>query len=218
MRTLLIGTVIVVGVTVASGVVQGMRSNRWGPSDTLLQAGARIKKVPQEFGAWEMAKDDKMDDAAFNVLQPAGYIQRLYFNRDSGEAIRVIVLVGKSGPLSVHTPEICLAGQDHQPQGPRQAITIPNATGGAETVWKTAFRMKGIDAQELDVYYAWSPGGHWSATESPRFAYATTPVLYKLQLSSQVHSGSTGNACDPAIQFLTDFLPVLQQYLLSSSS
>ena len=214
----LMGMVITVGLTIASGAMQGRLSNRWGPSDTLRQAGAKIESLPQKFAAWEMKKAEKMGEDALNQLQPAGYIQRLYVNRDSGAAVSVTVMVGMSGPIAVHTPEICYGGRDHQQQGPRQAIDVPCATGGEETVWKTTFRMKGIDARMLNVYYAWSPGDHWVAAENPRFAYATKPLLYKIQLSSQVPSWLNDQAADPGLQFLIDFLPVLQKHLHCDSA
>ena len=218
MKTLLLGIVITVGLTIASGALQGMRSNRWGPSDTLQQAGAKVEAIPQNFAAWEMKKAEEMEPYSLDQLQPAGYIQRLYVNRDSGAAVNVTVMVGMSGPIAVHTPEICYGGRDHQQLGPRQATSVPCATGGEETVWKTTFRMKGIDAQELNVYYAWSPGGHWVAAENPRFSYAMKPLLYKIQLASQVPSWRNDKATDPGLQFLSDFLPVLQKYLRNPTS
>jgi hypothetical protein len=215
MKSLLMGIVITLGITVGSGVLQGMLSNRWGPSDTLRQAGAKIEALPQKFAAWEMKKTEEMGEDAYNQLQPAGYIQRLYVNRDSGTAVRVTVMVGRCGPIAVHTPEICYGSRDHQQQGPRQSITVPCATGGEETVWKTTFRMKGIDAQVMNIYYGWSPGDHWMAAEHPRFAYATTPLLYKIQLASQWFNDQ---ATDPGLLFLSDFLPVLQKHLQNPSS
>jgi hypothetical protein len=217
-KTMWIGIAITFGITVGSGVLQGRLSNRWGPSHALQQAGANIEVIPQKFAAWEMKKAETMGEAALNQLQPTGYIQRLYVNRDSGASVNVMVIVGMSGPIAVHTPEICYGTQNNQLLGPRQATRVPCATGGEETVWKTTFRMKGIDAQVQNVYYAWSIGDHWVAADNPRFAYATKPLLYKIQLTSVVPSGLNDQATDPGLQFLTDFLPVLQEHLRNSSS
>jgi hypothetical protein len=213
MKTLIFGIAITVGLTIASGAMQGMLSNRWGPSDSLRQVGAKIESLPKSFAAWDMKKSDVMEQYALDQLQPAGYVQRVYVNRDTGAAVSITVLVGMSGPIAVHTPEVCYGSRDHQQQGQRQAIVVPCATGGKETVWKTTFRMKGIDAHVVNIYYAWSAGDHWAAAESPRLSYATKPFLYKIQLASQVPTWLNDPATDPGLQFLTDFLPVLQKHL-----
>jgi hypothetical protein len=136
-------------------------------------------------------------------------------------------MVGSSGPMAVHTPEICYGSRDHEQLGPRQAIRIPSASKGFnnnqnekdhDAVWKTTFRMKGIDAQKMNIYYAWSTGDRWAAAENPRLSYASEPFLYKLLLANQVPAGHNEKATDPGLQFLTDFLPVLQEYLQCPTS
>lgn len=222
MKSLILGTVIMLGLTIASGAFYGIRSNRWGPSGTLREVGAKLESFPTNFAAWEMQKTERMGKEAIDQLQPAGYIQRLYVNRENGAMVSVTVMVGSSGPMAVHTPEICYGSRDHEQLGPRQAIRIPSVSTGDDknqedkeydTVWKTTFRMKGIDAQTMNIYYAWSPGDRWAAAENPRFTYASKPFLYKLLLANQVPAGHNQKETDPGLQFLIDFLPVLHQHL-----
>jgi hypothetical protein len=174
-----------------------------------------------------MQETEKMEKETLDQLQPAGYIQRLYVNRESGAAVSITVMVGSSGRMAVHTPEICYGSRDHEQLGLRQAIRIPFASEGFnknqtvkdhDAVWKTAFRLKGIDAQKMNIYYAWSTGDRWVAAENPRFFYASKPFLYKLQLANQVPAGNNEKATDPGLQFLIDFLPVLQEYIQRPTS
>jgi hypothetical protein len=215
MKNFVIGTLAVSVITVAAGMMQGSLSNRWGTSNSLRRAGDKLETLPSSFSVWEMKRSDKLENDALNQLQPAGYIQRAYLNRNNGAVITVTVLVGSSGPMSVHIPEICLGGRNHQPVGQRQKIAIPGKDG-EDTFWKTTFQLNGVDAQMQNVYYAWRSGDHWVAAENPRYSFATKPFLYKIQLASRVpaeKSGESESAADPGLQFLGDFLPVLHNYV-----
>jgi hypothetical protein len=219
MKSLILGTAVMLGLTIASGTLYGIRSNRWGPSETLREAAARLDSLPKNIAAWELIKSEPLDKESLSQLQPAGYIQRLYVNRDNGVSVSVTVMAGRSGPMAVHTPESCYAGRGHEQQGTRQAISVHgDPSADKDTVWKTTFRMKGIDAKTLNIYYAWSSGDHWVAAENPRFTYASEPFLYKLLLANQVPSWANDNEADPGLQFLIDFLPVLRKYLQNPPS
>ena len=187
-------------------------SNRWGVSDLRRQAAAKLESFPEKFGDWEMKRAFKLDRDSLNQLQPDGYFQRLYVNRVSGASVGVTVLLGPTGPISVHTPEVCYVGRDHEQVGDRHKIVISEKDGG-ESAWKTEFRLHGVDGQMQNIFYAWSAGDHWCAAETPRFSFATRPYLYKLQLASRIAADGFRDSADPAIQFLTDFVPVLQDYL-----
>lgn len=220
MKLYIFGTLLTTVLTIAAGVVQGTLSNRWGASDSLRQAGDKLVTFPEKFKSWEMTKADGLEKEAIDQLQPAGYFHRIYVNRNTGAAVSVTVLLGQSGPISVHTPEICFGSRNHQQVGERQKIAISDKDGD-NTIWKTTFRLSSVDAPMQNIYYGWSTGEHWIAAENPRFSYATKPFLYKIQLASQVpaskfkHNDPTN---DPGFQFLTDCLPVLHSYLQHPAS
>jgi hypothetical protein len=206
-------TILIVVLTVATGVLQGMMSNRWGPSNAMREAGERLGNIPTKFAAWEMASSGQLEQEAQDQLECTGYIQRAYVNRESGDQISVVVLVGPTAPIAIHTPEICFGSQDNQLLGPRRKTNIRTSTGEEQTFWKASFRTKGIDSQLVAVYYAWTAGDRWTAPEYPRFSFATQPYLYKIQLVCNVLEG---NAIDNAgTRFLADFVPVLQKHLQS---
>jgi hypothetical protein len=215
MKKIVSGTLLMIALTVASGILQGSLSNRWGVSEMQRQAGAMLEACPEKFTVWEMKKAEKLDQNAIDQLEPYGYIQRIYVNRNNGATVSVTVLLGPTGPIAVHTPEVCYAGRNHEQLGEREKIVIPNGDGN-DSVWKTSFRLNGVDAQLQNIYYAWSSGDHWVAAENPRFSYAVEPYLYKIQVSNAVSAGGFGKAppkADPAIRFLADFFPALKKHL-----
>jgi hypothetical protein len=216
MKKIILGMLLTIVLTIASGILQGSLCNRWGASELQRQAGAKLESFPEKVAVWEMKKADKLDKTAIDQLEPYGYIQRVYVNRNNGAVVNVTVLLGASGPMSVHTPEVCFAGRDHEQLGERQKIDIPGKEG-KDSLWRTAFRLNGVDAQLQNTYYAWSSSGqHWVAVENPRFSFATEPLLYKIQLANMVSAESskkTVSTDDPAIQFLSVFLPALRNHL-----
>jgi hypothetical protein len=212
MNKIVLGTLLTVALTVAVGILQGSLSNRWGASDFQRQAGLKLEAFPKTFGEWEMVgKPEQLDQNSLDQLQPYGYLQRRYENRKSKAVVSMTVLLGPNGRISVHTPEVCFAGRNHEQLGERVKIRIPEKEG-EDSVWKTSFRLQGVDAQLQNIYYSWSSGDHWDASENPRVSYATKPLLYKIQLSNIVSAESSLQA-DPAILFLTDFFPALRKHL-----
>lgn len=215
MKTFVLGSIVAFFLTLASGFMQGSLSNRWGISNLQRQAGERLESFPANFADWETKKTEKLGSDALNQLVPYGYFQRDYVNRKSGAAINVLVLLGSSGPISVHTPEVCYASRDHQQLGERIKLPIPGRNGG-DSIWKTTFRLSGVDAQVLNIYYGWSAGDAWIAAEKPRFSFSTRKFLYKVQITNRAAENRSANndpANDPAVQFMADFIPALQTHM-----
>jgi hypothetical protein len=220
MKLNIFGFMFMIALTLGSGVMQGLLSNRWGISDFQRQAGAKLDSVPKSFGNWEMKKSEKLDQDAIDQLEPYGYFVRQYVNRASGATVYVTLLLGPSGPISVHTPEVCYAGRDHQQLGNRNKVEL-TGKAGKDSFWKTSFQLRGVDAPVQNIYYAWSPGDQWVASENPRLSFATRPYLYKIQISGvaqATNAGASDSATDTELVFLADFIPVLNEYLQKPSS
>lgn len=213
--------VLVAGLTLASGLIQGRMSNRWGPSPDMLAVAERLETtpadIPAEVGIWRLIKPDKMEEGTVKMLQCAGYVLRTYEHDVTRERVNMFIIVGPPGPISVHTPEVCYSSQGYPIRDPRQRVTIQNGEGPADEFWALTLRSRDLDAGVLRVYYAWSTGGPWSATEKPRYAYAGRPYLYKIQLASRLPSYGDSEGDDPCSRFLQDFVPVAKRYLVAPS-
>src|SRR5690242_12572027 len=99
---------LAVGVVVAVAVAEGLRSNRWGESEDVKAAAARLERVPREFGQW-VGHDYPLEPRIVERAEAAGYVNRVYTSK-TGEQITVMLLCGLSGPIGAHTPDVCYGG------------------------------------------------------------------------------------------------------------
>ena len=202
------GLMIAIGlaVTIATGVVCGHFSQRWGPVPDLLAAGDQLKAMPKQIGSWQLVEDNAMDESIVRMLACSGYVNRKYVDRKSGEDVTVSIVVGPSGPISVHTPEICYSSRDFTPERDPQRVELTDAENRQHTLWSSKFRSNGAVGGNLLVYYAWLPDDIWTAADSPRFAFAGRPMLFKLQVAASIPPGEPNESRDPVRRFLQDLL------------
>jgi hypothetical protein len=174
-----------------------------------LQAAAReLESLPKTIGDWQFVSEERLAPVIQQTLQCAGNINRKYVNRSSGESVDIAIIVGPSGPTSVHTPEICYSSRAYSIREPRQRATLTDTSGRIHSFWSLSFRSDDLTMDELRVYYGWCPevNGIWTASESPRFEFAGRRLLFKLQIASQISSMATDQANDPCQDFLTALL------------
>ena len=200
--------VLAVAGLVAAAVVEGTRSNRWGTSDDVRAAAAKLGRVPAAFGDWT-GEDVPMDDKVLKVAEAAGYVQRVYTNRTDKTRVTVLILCGPSGPIGAHTPEVCYAGNGFEMSGEARRQTVAPPGLPAATYWSARFDKKG-QSDGLRVCWMWGVGGDWEASANPRLGLHA--VLYKMYV---VHSesGSPPAARDPVHEFLMDFVPEVKKAL-----
>jgi hypothetical protein len=210
--------VLVAGLTVLAGVLHGRMSNRWGPSPDTIFAANKLKEIPRQFGDWRLQSTTDLDKSSREQLDPAGYFVRTYENQTTGEVVNVTVLLGRPGPISVHTPEICMGSQNYQSRGNRKMVAIRAAAGADDEFWALDFKTSDLRGDLLRVYYGWSAGDRWLAPEDARFWSAGKPYLYKIQLSGILPPGAGPQSDDPCHKFLQDFVPAAKQYLIEPSA
>jgi Protein of unknown function (DUF3485) len=193
-------------MTCITGLVYGYVSQRWGPAPDLIAAGKHLETFPAQFGDWQLVRDEPMKESVIEVLSCAGYVNRQYVNRRTGDTVSIAITVGPAGPISVHTPEICYSSQAYSIQETRRLTILSDKNGEPHSFWGISFRSNNTIADQLCVYYAWTAEKAWKAVESPRFEFAGRPILYKLQLSSLVAPEVAAKADNPCKAFLTDLL------------
>jgi hypothetical protein len=219
-KWVVVNTIMVVGLTMASGVVQGRLAHRWGTPIDMSTIAEQLKSTPDEFGHWRLRSSDTMNKTVLETLQCKGYFVREYANRETGRSVNVALILGPSGPISVHTPEVCYSSQDFEIEEKRQAVTIGGDQDANDVLWAITFRSNDAirGAEMLRVYYGWSTGGAWSATREPRLAFAGQPYLYKLQLAARLPAQADMAKEDVCRDFLSEFLPILRSHLVSVST
>jgi len=210
---------VVVALTIASGLIHGRSSNRWGHSSVILAAAEKLEQLPDDFGTWQLVSHDEMSTAAIDMLECAAYVARTYENRKTGATVQMVLLLGPAGPISVHTPEVCYPSRNHTIVEKRQPVVVksPDVQDQDHQFWALTFRSTDLTATIQRVYYAWSTGSSWCATVEPRYAFAGSPYLYKIQLASSLPPGTDVSKNDPCRNFLREFIPVAKRYLVEPS-
>lgn len=204
-RTLLI--VAALAVLVAAAVVEGIRSNRWGASEDLQAAAAKLQRVPTSFGAWR-SSENPIDPEILKKAEAIGSVSRVYENQNDRTRISVLLLCGRSGPIGAHTPDICYAGLGYKMAGRELKRTV-----GENSYWTGRFDKPSGEGSMM-VSWAWGVDGTWHAAEQPRVEFVGRDSLYKLYATRALTAAEQANApagTDPTAVFLEEFLPEVKK-------
>jgi hypothetical protein len=196
-------------VLAASGVVQGLMTDRWGLSPDLEAAAARLNKLPDKLGHWE-SRPLEIDQQSLKVAEIAGYVARRYLNSDNSNEVSVFIVCGRSGPIARHEPDVCYRGVGYEP-GKKHRFE-PKAGGGADHFWRAVFtRLNASPPDAMRISWAWSTGGDWVAPENSHFAFVKANLLYKVYVVRQLSRPDEPAEGDPAGGFLGLLLPELRK-------
>ena len=135
-----VAVALAVGLTILSGVLHGRMSDRWGPAADTLAAANKLKEIPNEFGDWRLQSSEELDKTSLDMLQPAAYLVNRYQNRQTGDVVNMTLLLGRPGPISVHTPEVCFGTKNYKSRGERQKVAIRGPAGGDDEFWALDFK------------------------------------------------------------------------------
>jgi hypothetical protein len=207
--------VAILVATVLAGVLHGRYSQRWGAPADVAGFAARLDDVPTQIGPWRMESAEDLEDEVQEILRCQGSLKRRYVNLQTGASVTVALLLGPAGPIAVHTPEICFKAHDFDIVGQKSAEKLTTSADVPSEFWASTFRGKSLAEEKLRVYYGWSTGDGWIASDSARFEFSGEPWLYKIQVAGAVASDEPSDA-DPCRQFLEDFVPAIQSMLAST--
>lgn len=203
-------------LTLASGIIHGRASNRWGRPDASTDAAERLDRLPDNFGKWIGQPHKQMHGDTYDVLREPEYILREFVHQQTGEVVQAAIILGAAGPISVHDPEICYSSRDRVI---REKWPVDIGEHGFSTV---TFQSTRLDKTFTRVYYAWTVDGKWSRGDDswlgPRWAFAGSPYLYKLQLACEVPPGADLPKSDACLRFLQEFLKQVPAHLAGAPS
>jgi len=212
MKSPFAAAIIITVLTIVSGTIHGRMTLRWGQRPDVIGAGKRLKALPDSVGAWKAVADIPLADPVVKMLQCAGHVNRTYKNSETGDRVAVAVLLGPSGPMAVHTPEVCYSARDYRTSQGRVRWGFDCANGDQAEFWDVRLKANDLSGMLLRVLYGWTRDGNWHASQSPRFEFAGSPFLYKLQLAGP--PPTDGDDRDVCEEFLAEFLPQLKQHML----
>jgi hypothetical protein len=210
------GIAVVVIITAAVTVYSGSLTGRWGTFQGLDEARTLLRDLPLEIGDWQAEKEGELDQTSINMLQIRdAYIFRIYKNTVTKAVVHLTLMVGPTGKITVHTPEVCFGGKDYEKDSVRTSVPInvllSSGEEVADTFWRVNFTGRSLDmGNRVSFYYAVSTGREWNAVENPRVTFQTYRYAYKMQAES--FSGLTEEE-DNVKKFLMDCLPTIHDHL-----
>jgi len=218
---LFFGMAIVIVSTLLTTYVTGANWGWWGPMRTAMrEAGVAIQHIPREFGEWEAATDDeKLDEASVEQLELSDYVVRRYTNKITGETVALIFMVGPTGRLTAHTPQICFGGRNFKMDSRPIPVSFSyegdeDSSENQDALAKIVFRNQSVSGGAKLFYYGVSTGQNWMPiTDTSRFDLRHKRFLYKLQVEAFVRDDQSGED-DVIARFLRDFIPLVRPGLV----
>ena len=209
---------VAIAIVLSSGVLTGVRSNRWHDSTALDAAAGRLERVPLIIGDWE-GEAGELPARIIEQSEVSGYVLRRYKNLRNGSVVSVFLGCGRPGPVGVHSPEVCYTGGGYELLGEPKQLPMPAGSGMKASLLK-ASDFRNPPSQNpgyLRVLWALSANGVWEVPESPRLAFAIAPVLFKFYVIRDMKNPAEPLEDDPCYDFVRQLLPEVAKSLFPDS-
>lgn len=214
---ILIAISAAVVLTVGPAIIEGHYVNRWGKPPDLAGASDQIEKFPREFGKWKFVEaGEPLSDEVCSELGIAGYISRTYSNQQTHALVRVLLMVGQSGPLLRHPPYICYASMANEQIGDMTKMQASTTSPAGEFNLLEYKRAHSVTNDRFLVAYGLATDAIWKVPVLPRIEFGAAPMLYKVQLLTALdpsQSRETGAAL--LKEFADEFAAAFQKHLQS---
>lgn len=198
-----------IGLTVFSGVLRGRMDARWG-GEEMTAAANRVESIPQSLGNWQAAELHNLDEAAKRMLRCEGDVVGSYVDQSSNDLVSMVFLVGPTGPLAVHTPDVCYGSSNFTIAEKKRKKVIIDSEGESHEFSVITFKENRAGNRLFRVYYAWNHDGEWKSPPHPRTSFAGIPMLFKIQIATNVIL-QTKDEVDAGERFLQQNLPLLDE-------
>jgi hypothetical protein len=201
-------------VLVASGVVHGVRTDRWTANPEELRIAAeRLAALPVVIGMWDGTDFEMKDDTRMGL---AGVLARRYVNRETGKAISIYLACGRPGPASIHTPDVCYRADGYTDVEPPRRVSLPMGDKSSAEFWTARYVRSRPDGQtNLRIFWAWHTSAGWQVADNPRTTFAGESVLHKLYVIRELASANDPAENELCAEFVHELLPVLQEQLFA---
>ncbi len=220
---------IVATVIAAATVYNGAVTERWSGGvnkRTVIYAEA-LKALPTEIGDWQ-AEDYAVDNKTLRTAGAVGHISRSYKNQRTNEQVQIWLIVGHGHGIVKHTPDICYPSDGYRHRQKSAHYEMPVEGEKTMKCWTSLF-TKVVEVQELKtrVFWMWydprdegspqwrAPGHH---VKDARFTFGGAKTLFKLYLTTSAASEVETPKESVANTFAQEFVPVLNELLLSVKS
>lgn len=210
MRTAVLGMALI--VLTGAGAYELRNRTSGADAQLVSQVQARLDAIPSAFGDWT-SESREYDAKSMDRTGSFASLNRIYHNAKTNESIGILILAGPAQEIGSHDPNRCYVGAGYRPVGAAAKKTLPEATpAGPCSYWTARFDTDTFPAASLQVNWAWTLNGLWTASDNARYEFVREPVLYKLYVSRRINAAATDET-DPTELFLSEFFPVVQEQL-----
>lgn len=207
--------IVALSLVVLTAVAHGRWTGRWGVSRELERAVSRLGRIPDRFGDWEGGAAVELDERQIALAEIDGYLARCYRDRRDGDEVIVLLVCGRPGPISLHTPDVCYRGRGYAPaDAPSDRLVSADTEGKAASFKAAAFhKERSAVPDSLIIYWSWNGEGSWETPKDPRMEYASGRALYKLYVIRAMASDNERRESEICEDFLRQFVPELERSL-----
>lgn len=206
-----LGIILILG----SGVIHGVQSDRWGQSQKVIDAASRLDDLPVSFGDW-VSTETEIPQEHLKVAEADGHFSRTFTHKETGQAVSVMILCGRPGPISVHPPTVCFVGAGWGLQSQPTSAPIKGTVSGS--LWNGRFTrtVDGVPVA-IQTFWGWSGDGNWLACDNARFETASFSYLYKMYVTVPVSPESGEIDSKVTDSFMDNFLPRVNRVLFEKT-
>jgi uncharacterized protein DUF3485 len=202
---------------VGTGVVHGMRTDRWKANPAVTEAVARLGALPERIGDWQG------EDVPLAGREPPGvaaHVCRRFTHARTGDAITLFLVCGRPGPVAIHTPDVCYGASGYTISPPTRYAPPASDGGEAAQFWTADMvRTTSADRSRMRIFWAWNCGHDgWQAADKPRVHFASESVLFKMYLLRELTgAGDSSLDRDPAVEFMQALVPTTAPLLFPTN-
>jgi hypothetical protein len=169
------------------------------PSSRATFPPHRVLALPEMLGSWELLEEGQLEESELRILQANDHWRRIYQCRKTKQVVVVTLVVGASGPLTCHQPEVCYARNEFCSHSDASLWTVPDR--------RDRFRFQTLEPRQVErpaltISYAWHDGDLWRAPTVPRIQLAGCAALQRLQISIRHPTGMAQDARAALQQFV----------------
>jgi hypothetical protein len=214
-KRLILALIAVAALTIVPALIEGHYVNRWGTPPDLAGASERVGGFPREFGSWTYVEDgDPLHPEVCRELGIEGYMTRAYKNRNNGAIVRVLLMVGQSGPLLRHPPYVCYANMANEQIGDMTKLRMTTTTPPGEFNLLEYKRARTVTNDRFLVAYGLATDAIWKVPAMPRIEFGAAPLLYKVQILTGLDPSQSREVGTALLQqFANDFCAAFQTHV-----
>ncbi len=173
-----------------------------------------LKSFDETIGRWHAKENTEsaLDPQIARIAGSTDSLIRTYVDKQTGVSVVVLILYGRAGPVTAHTPEVCYTSQGYD-QLETFDFDMPGQTPGSARFRSLLFTKKGgREGTQQEVFYAFRNEGRWAPVVQGTWkTLEANPPVFKIMVQRRLAEQERRNVNNPTVLFLSEMLPVLER-------